>query len=163
MVSALLNGNKILACGNGTAAANSSQFVSNMVNRFETERPSLPAFSLNADLITTTAIANDQHPHEIYAKQIRALGQSGDILLIVTEEGANNNLLKAIEAAFTREMHIIVLSGLNDNTISDVLRSQDINLKVPADRPVRINEIHLLTLHMLCDLIDQTLFPQHGA
>ncbi len=163
MVSALLNGHKILACGNGAAAANSAQFVSNMINRFETERPSLPAFSLNADLITTTAIVNDQHPHEIYAKQIRALGQNGDILLVITEETANSNLLKAIEAAFTRDMHIIVLSGQNEKALSNVLRAQDIHLKVPADRPVRINEIHLLTLHMLCDLIDQTLFPQHGV
>ncbi len=163
MVSALLNGHKILACGNGASAANSAKFVSNMVNRFETERPSLPAFSLNADLITTTAIANDQYPDEIYAKQIRALGQNGDILLVVTEEGTNNNLLKAIEAAFTRDMRIVVLSGQNDLGISKTLRSQDINLKVPSERPARINEIHLLTLHILCDLIDQTLFPQHGV
>lgn len=163
MVSALLNGQKILACGNGAAGANAAQFVSNMINRFETERPSLPAFSLNADTITTTAIANDQQQHEIYAKQIRAFGQTGDILLIINQEKGNPNLLKAMEAALSREMTIVVLSGLESRLPMETLGAPHIEIQVPSERAIRVNELHLLILHTLCDLIDETLFPQHGV
>ncbi|MEL6114446.1 phosphoheptose isomerase [Photobacterium sp. SP02] len=161
MVQSLLNGNKILCCGNGGSASNAQHFASCLINRFETERPSLPAFSLTADTTTLTAVANDYHQDEIFSKQIRALGQPGDILLVFSTSGNSKNIIKAMEAALTRDMNIIAMTGKDGGVMAGLLGVQDVEIRIPSQRTARIQEGHLLTVHCLCDLIDQILFPQH--
>lgn len=156
----LLNGNKIMACGNGGAGALAQLFVSQMLNRFETERPALPALALTADALSLSAIARDSGFDEAYAKQIRALGQAGDILLVLADEGNARNLIKAAEAALSRDMTIIALTGSDGGEMAGLLGPSDVEIRVPSTRPSRILEVNLLTLHCLCDLIDRTLFPQ---
>lgn len=156
----LLNGNKIMACGNGGAGALAQLFVSQMLNRFETERPALPALALTADALSLSAIARDSSFDEAYAKQIRALGQAGDILLVLADEGNARNLIKAAEAALSRDMTIIALTGNDGGEMAGLLGPSDVEIRVPSTRPSRILEVNLLTLHCLCDLIDRTLFPQ---
>lgn len=161
MVSTLLNGNKILCCGNGGSSANAQQFASSLINRFETERPSLPALALTADNITLTAIANDYHYNEVFSKQVRAIGQSGDILLAISTSGNSHNIIKAMEAAVTRDMTIIALTGKDGGEMAGLLGEDDVEIRIPSQRTPRIHEVHMVTLHCLCDLIDQVLFPAH--
>lgn len=161
IVHALLNEKKILTCGNGIAAAQAQIFTACLVNRFEHERPSLPAFSLGTDLTTQTAIASDYSYNDIYAKQIRALGQAGDLLLLLTTSGNASNLLQAISAAHDKEMQVIALTGRDGGDTASLLDVNDIELRVPVAAKHRIHEIHLLTLFCLCDLIDQQLFGSH--
>ncbi len=161
MVVSLLNGNKILCCGNGGSASNAQQFVSCLLNRFETERPSLPALALTADSTTLTAVANDYHYNEIFAKQVRAFGQTGDILLVISTSGNSQDIIKAMEAAVSRDMTIIALTGKDGGIMAGLLGESDVEIRIPSQRVARIQEVHLVTLHCLCDLIDQVLFPQH--
>jgi DnaA initiator-associating protein len=161
MVQSLLNGNKILCCGNGGSAANAQHFTSCLINRFEIERPSLPALSLTADTTTLTAVANDYHHDEVFSKQVRALGQAGDILFVLSTSGNSKNIIKAMEAALTRDMTIIALTGKDGGEMAGLFGVQDVEIRIPSQRTARIQEGHLLTLHCLCDLIDQVLFPQH--
>ncbi|ELA9865817.1 phosphoheptose isomerase [Vibrio parahaemolyticus] len=161
MVSSLLNGNKILCCGNGGSASNAQQFVSCLLNRFETERPSLPAMALTADNTTLTAVANDYHYQEIFSKQVRAFGQPGDILLALSTSGNSKNIIKAMEAAVTRDMTIIALTGKDGGEMAGLLGENDVEIRIPSHRTARIHEVHMVTLHCLCDLIDQVLFPAH--
>ncbi len=161
MVQSLLNGNKILSCGNGGSAANAQQLASCLINGFEIERPSLPALALTADTTILTAIANDYHHDEIFSKQVRALGQAGDILLVLSTSGNSKNIIKAMEAALTRDMTIIALTGKDGGEMAGLLGVQDVEIRIPSQRTVRIQEGHLLTIHCLCDLIDQVLFPHH--
>lgn len=161
MVASLLNGNKILCCGNGGSASNAQQFVSCLLNRFETERPSLPALALTADSTTLTAVANDYHYNEIFAKQVRAFGQTGDILLVISTSGNSQDIIKAMEAAVSRDMTIIALTGKDGGIMAGLLGESDVEIRIPSQRVARIQEVHLVTLHCLCDLIDQVLFPQH--
>ncbi|PWI34675.1 phosphoheptose isomerase [Vibrio albus] len=161
MVSSLLNGNKILCCGNGGSAANAQQFVSCLLNHFETERPSLPAMALTADNTTLTAVANDYDYDQIFSKQVRALGQTGDILLALSTSGNSKNIIKAMEAAVTRDMTIIALTGKDGGEMAGLLGENDVEIRIPSQRTARIHEIHMVTLHCLCDLIDQVLFPSH--
>ncbi|GAM62654.1 phosphoheptose isomerase [Vibrio ishigakensis] len=161
MVSTLLNGNKILCCGNGGSNANSQQFVSCLLNRFETERPSLPAMTLTSDIATLTAVANDYHYQEVFSKQVRAIGQKGDILLAISTSGNSKNIIKAMEAAVTRDMTIIALTGGDGGEMAGLLGEHDVEIRIPSSRTPRIHEVHMLTLHCLCDLIDQVLFPSH--
>lgn len=162
MVSTLLNGNKILSCGNGGSASNAQQFASCLLNRFETERPSLPAMALTADTSTLTAIANDYNYDEIFSKQVRALGQPGDILLAISTSGNSQDILKAMEAAVSRDMTIIALTGMDGGVMAGLLGESDVEIRIPSHRVARIQEVHLLTLHCICDLVDQVLFPQHS-
>ncbi|CED70480.1 phosphoheptose isomerase [Aliivibrio wodanis] len=162
MVATLLNGNKILCCGNGGSASNAQQFASCLLNRFETERPSLPAMALTADTATLTAIANDYNYNEIFSKQVRALGQPGDILLAISTSGNSQDILKAMEAAVSRDMTIIALTGMDGGIIAGLLGESDVEIRIPSHRVARIQEVHLLTLHCICDLVDQVLFPQHS-
>ena len=162
MVSTLLNGNKILSCGNGGSASNAQQFASCLLNRFETERPSLPAMALTADTSTPTAIANDYNYDEIFSKQVRALGQPGDILLAISTSGNSQDILKAMEAAVSRDMTIIALTGMDGGVMAGLLGESDVEIRIPSHRVARIQEVHLLTLHCICDLVDQVLFPQHS-
>ncbi|KXI23261.1 phosphoheptose isomerase [Photobacterium sanguinicancri] len=161
MVQSLLNGNKILCCGNGGSAANAQHFASCMINRFETERPSLPALALTADTTTLTAVANDYHHDEVFSKQVRALGQKGDILFVLSTSGNSKNIIKSMEAALTRDMTIIALTGKDGGEMAGLLGIQDVEIRIPSMRTCRIQEGHLLTVHCLCDLIDKVLFPHH--
>ncbi len=159
IVATLLKGNKILCCGNGGSNAIGQQFVSSLLNRFETERPSLPAMTLTQDPTTLTALANDCDYEEVFSKQVRAFGQSGDILLAISTSGNSRNVLKAMQAAVTRDMTIIALTGKDGGEMAGLLGEHDVEIRIPSQRTARIHEVQLVTLHCLCDLIDQVLFP----
>ncbi|MGP1947063.1 MAG: SIS domain-containing protein [Arsenophonus sp. NC-PG7-MAG3] len=159
IVHALLNGNKILCCGSGGSSVIAQRFASNMINQFEAERPSLPALSLNTDNAIITSIANSQKPEEVYAKQIRALGQSGDVLLAIATKGDSHVMIKAIEASLTRDMTIVALTGHDGGKLAGLLGTQDVEIRIPSQRSIRIQEVHLLTVNCLSDLIDNILFP----
>lgn len=158
MAQALLNSRKILCCGNGGSAGDSQHFSSELLNRFERERPSLPAIALTTDTSTITSIANDYDYKEIFSKQIRALGQDGDILLAISTSGNSWNVVKAIEAAHEKNMLVIALTGKNGGHMADELQDQDIELRVPAEVTARIQEAHGFIIHCLCDIIDRELF-----
>lgn len=160
MVHGLLAGNKILACGNGGSAGHAQHFCSQLLNRFETERPSLPAISLVAGSATITSIAIDSQYDEVFSKQIRALGNNGDILLAISPSGNSTNVIKAIESAVSRDIPIIALTGNDGGDIAGLLGEGDVEIRVPSARTARINEVHLIVLHCLCEIIDTTLFPQ---
>jgi D-sedoheptulose 7-phosphate isomerase len=161
IVKCLLDGNKILSCGNGGSACDALHFSSEMLNRFKHERPSLPAIALTADVATLTSIANDNSYHEVFAKQIRALGQDNDILLAISTSGNSMNILNAIKAAHDRNMNVIALSGYDGGKMAGVLRESDIEIRVPAFDTARIQETHLLVIHCMCDIVDYQLFG-HG-
>lgn len=160
MVQALLNGNKILSCGNGGSAGDAQHFSAELLNRYETERPSLPAIALTTDTSTLTSIANDYHYDEVFSKQLRALGNAGDVLLAISTSGNSSNVIKAIEAAVARDMPIIALTGKDGGDIAGLLGENDVEIRVPSARTARIQEVHLVVIHCLCDIIDSTLFPQ---
>ncbi|MFM2486730.1 SIS domain-containing protein [Celerinatantimonas yamalensis] len=159
----LLNGNKILTCGNGIAASLAHLLTCQLVNRFEAERPSLPALSLSSDLPLLSAIADDGAVDNIYAKQIRALGQAGDVLVAISDNGNARNLTKALEAAVNRDMTIIALTGKDGGEMAGLLSQQDVEIRVPSDQSIRIFEVHHLTLNSLCDLVDHLLFPRQDS
>ena len=158
LVQALLNDNKILCCANGSSISASQQFASHLLNQFRQERPSLPAISLSNDSTTITSIAAHGSFNEIYSRQIRALGHKGDILLAVSSTGNESNLVHAIKASKDREMGLVILSGANGGDMASLLAPEDIELRVPAINPSRIQEMHLLIAHCLCELIDYQLF-----
>ena len=158
LVECLLNGNKLLICGNGPSAALAQLFTNNLINRFERERPSLPAITLGCDLTNVTSIAYESSFNEIFAKEIRALGNTGDVLVILSSSGNPSNLLQAIQAAHERGMRVVTLSGRDGGNLSALLDNEDKELLVPIDSRSRIHEIHLLILFCLCDLIDEQLF-----
>jgi DnaA initiator-associating protein len=160
IVQGLLAGNKILACGNSGSNALAQHFCSQLLNRFEAERPSLPAISLSADSSTMTSIANDGHYDEIFSKQIRALGHNGDVLLAISTSGNSRNVIKAVESAVSRDIPIIALTGHDGGDIAGLLGENDVEIRVPSAREARINEVHLIVLHCLCEIIDTMLFPQ---
>lgn len=160
IVQSLLNNGKVLTCGNGGSAGDAQHFSSEMLNRFERERPSLPAIALSTDTSTLTSIANDYSFNEVFSKQIRALGQAGDILLAYTTSGNSGNIVEAIRAAHDREMTIIAVTGKDGGQLSSLslLNEHDIELRVPSNSTARIQEVHLVITHCLCDLIDFQLF-----
>lgn len=160
IVQSLLNGNKILSCGNGASSANAQHFSAILINQFENERPSLPSIALSADNVMLTAIASDNQHDEIYAKQVRALGMAGDVLLAISTQGNNRDIVKAVEAAVTRDMKIIALTGFDGGEIAGLLGPNDIEIRIPSHRNARIQEMHMLTVNCLCELVDNTLFPQ---
>lgn len=158
MFSALSNGNKILVCGNGGSAADAQHFAAELVGRFERERFPLPAISLSTDTSILTAVANDYSYREIFSKQVQALGQAGDILLAISTSGNSANVMAAIEAALEREMRVVALTGKGGGAIGKMLTDADVHICVPADRTARIQEVHLVTIHCICDGIDVALF-----
>lgn len=158
MFLALSNGNKILACGNGGSAADCQHFAAELIGRFERERLPLPAIALTTDTSIMTAIANDYQFNDVYAKQVQALGQAGDILLAISTSGNSANVINAIEAALERDMRVIALTGKTGGKIAELLTEADVHICVPHDRTARIQEVHLLTIHCLCDGIDTALF-----
>lgn len=154
IVARLLQGGKVLSCGNGGSAGDAQHFSSEMLNRFERERPGLPALALTTDTSTLTSIANDYHYDEIFAKQVRALGHPGDILLAISTSGQSPNVLAAVDAAHEKDMDVVALTGRDGGELAQRLRSDDIEVRVPANSTARIQEVHLLAIHCLCDLID---------
>lgn len=158
IVEALVNDKKVLACGNGGSAGDAQHFSSEMLNRFERERPALPAIALTTDTSTLTSIANDYHFDEVFAKQIRALGQPGDVLLVYSTSGNSANILKAVHVAHEKGMPVIALTGKDGGALAATLNETDIEIRVPSDSTARVQEVHLLISHCLCDLIDHQLF-----
>jgi len=154
----LLAERKILSCGNGGSAGDAQHFSSEMLNRFERERPGLPAMALTTDTSTLTSIANDYSYEEVFAKQVRALGQNGDVLLAISTSGNSANVVQAITAAHERGMHVVALTGKDGGAMAQQMRDGDVEIRVPSDSTARTQEVHLLTIHCLCDLIDRQLF-----
>lgn len=158
IVQALLEGHKILSCGNGGSACDALHFSSEMLNRFKEERPGLPAIALTADMPTITAIANDYHFSDIFAKQVRAIGHAGDVLLAITTSGNSINIINAVKAAHDKDMVVVALTGNDGGKLVDFLQAKDIEIRVPAQETARIQETHLLIIHCICDIIDFRLF-----
>lgn len=157
MTAGVLAGNKILSCGNGGSAADAQHFSSELLNRFERERQPLPAIALTTDSSAITSIANDYDYNLIFAKQIRALGQAEDVLLAITTSGSSANIIEAIHAAHDRGMRIVALTGRDGGETGALIQKNDIEIRVPGTSTARIQEVHLLVLHCLCELIDHQL------
>ena len=160
MVAALMNGGKILACGNGGSAGDAQHFAAELVGRFERERPGLAAIALTTDSSILTAVANDYDFSQVFVKQVQALGQPGDVLLAISTSGNSANVLAAIETAHAREMQVVALTGKDGGKMAKLLRQGDIEIRVPAERTARIQEVHLLAIHCLCDGIDCSLLGE---
>ena len=154
MAACLKNDGKILACGNGGSAGDAQHFSAELLNRFEMERPPLAAVALTTDSSTLTAIANDYSYEEVFSKQVVGLGRPGDVLLAISTSGNSPNVLKAMLAAHERSMTVVALTGKSGGKMSGMLRDKDINLCVPSDSTARIQEVHLICLHCICDAID---------
>jgi D-sedoheptulose 7-phosphate isomerase len=158
MVDSLRNGGKILSCGNGGSAGDAQHFSAELLNRFEIERPGLPAIALTTDSSTITAIANDYAYQDIFSKQVQALGGAADLLLAISTSGNSPNVVRAVDAAHEREMKVVALTGRDGGAILGALETTDVEIRVPAERTARIQEVHLLVIHTLCDFIDSALF-----
>jgi len=154
MVGSLLNNGKILSCGNGGSAADAQHLAAELVGRFEVERHELAAIALSTDTSVISAIANDYGYKAVFAKQVRALGQPGDILVAISTSGNSPNVIEAINAAHENDLRVVALTGKGGGAIGEILRDSDVHLCVPAERTARIQETHLLIIHCLCDGID---------
>ena len=152
---ALQHGAKVLSCGNGGSAGDAQHFSSEMLNRFEMERPGLAAVALTTDSSTLTSIANDYDYSQVFSRQVLALGNAGDFLLAISTSGNSENVIRAAEAAHARDMHVVALTGRDGGNIRALLQGGDIEICVPSDSTARTQEVHLLVIHCLCDLIDQ--------
>ena len=157
MVTCLMNDGKILACGNGGSAADAQHFAAELLNRFEIERPGLAAIALTTDSSVLTSIANDYDFSLVFSRQVRGLGMAGDVLLAISTSGNSINVVEAIHAAHERDMRVIALTGREGGTMGEILEAEDIHICVNVERTARIQEVHLLTLHCLCDAIDHLL------
>lgn len=154
----LRGGGKVLSCGNGGSAADAQHFSAELLNRFEMERPGLPAIALTTDSSTLTSIANDYAWEQVFAKQVLALGHAGDVLLAISTSGNSANVNEAVTAAHQRRMSVVALSGKSGGKMAGLLGEHDVEIRVPAERTARVQEVHLVVIHCLCDLIDQALF-----
>ncbi|ARP84967.1 phosphoheptose isomerase [Bordetella genomosp. 9] len=154
---ALANNAKILACGNGGSAADAQHFVAELVGRFERERLPLAAVALNTDTAILTAVGNDYGYDEVFERQVNALGQPGDALLAISTSGNSPNVVRAVQAAQARDMHVIALTGKGGGVIGELMTPHDVHLCVPSDRTMRVQEAHIVLLHALCDGIDALL------
>jgi len=157
MVACLMSDGKILACGNGGSAADSQHFAAELINRFEVERPGLPCVALTTDSSVLTSIANDYDYVQIFSKQVRALGMDGDVLLAISTSGNSPNVMEAIQAAHERNMPVVALTGKDGGKMAAMLKPTDFHICVPARSTARIQEVHLLALHCLCDAIDHLI------
>jgi D-sedoheptulose 7-phosphate isomerase len=162
LFTALSNGNKILACGNGGSAADCQHFAAELVGRFERERLPLPAIALTTDTSILTAVGNDYSFKDIFTKQVQAFGQPGDVLLALSTSGNSANVVAAVEAALERDMRVVALTGKGGGAMTRMLTDMDVHICVPHDRTARIQEVHLLTIHCLCDGIDVALFGEEA-
>ena len=160
MVHSLAAGGKVMACGNGGSAADSQHFAAELLNRFEKERPPLAAIALTTDTSTLTSIANDYRYEDVFAKQVRALGKPGDVLLAISTSGNSPNVIEAIRAAQAHGIAVAALTGKQGGAIAALLGPHDIHLCVPAERTARIQEVHLLAIHCLCDAIDALILGE---
>jgi D-sedoheptulose 7-phosphate isomerase len=158
MTEALRSGGKVLACGNGGSAADAQHFAAELVNRFEIERPPLAAVALTTDSSTLTSIANDYSYEQVFAKQVRALGRKGDVLLAISTSGNSASVLEAARCAHDAGLRVVALTGNRGGKMASLLDAGDVHLCVPHGRTARIQEVHLLVLHCLCDGIDELLF-----
>ena len=149
---------KILSCGNGGSAGDAQHFSAELLNRFERERPGLSAIALSTDTSTLTSIANDYAYEQVFSKQVTALGRPGDALLAISTSGNSPNVVAAIHAAHERNLRVVALTGRNGGHIAGALRAGDVEIRVPAERTARIQEVHLVVIHCLCDGIDRTLY-----
>lgn len=163
MVRCLLDNGKILACGNGGSAADAQHFSAELLNRFERERPGLAALALTTDTSTLTSIANDYDYDQVFSKQVLALGQPGDVLFAISTSGNSPNVIAALHAAHERDMRVVALTGKSGGEMAQVLGSDDVHICVPHNRTARIQEVHLLTLHCLCDGIDCSLLGMENT
>lgn len=153
-------GGKILSCGNGGSAGDAQHFSSEMLNRYERDRHGLPAIALTTDSSTLTSIANDLEYEQVFSRQIQALGQAQDVLLAISTSGQSPSIVAAVQAAHEQEMRVIALSGRNGGAMATELHPDDIELRVPGNVTARIQEVHLLVIHCLCDLVDRQLFGE---
>jgi D-sedoheptulose 7-phosphate isomerase len=163
MFNALSNGNKVLACGNGGSAGDAQHFAAELVGRFERERFPLPAISLTTDTSIITAVANDYSFNEIFSKQVQAFGQAGDVLLAISTSGNSANVVAAVEAALEREMRVVALTGKDGGKLAQMLTDADVHINVPHARTARIQEVHLVAIHSICDGLDVALFGEEDA
>ena len=157
LVTCLMNDGKILACGNGGSAADAQHFAAELINRFEIERPALAAIALTTDSSVLTSIANDYDYNQIFSRQVRGLGMANDVLIAISTSGNSINVVEAIHAAHERDMRVIAITGREGGSMAELLTENDFHLCVRADSTARIQEVHLLILHCLCDGIDQLL------
>jgi D-sedoheptulose 7-phosphate isomerase len=160
MVRSLMSNGKIMACGNGGSAADAQHFVAELIGRFERERPELGALALSTNSSVLSAIANDYAWEQVFAKQVRALGQPGDVLLVMSTSGNSPNILAAIEAAHERELRVVALTGNGGGQVAGMLHDEDVHVCVPHDRTARIQEVHILAIHCICDGIDCLLMGE---
>ncbi len=160
LVDTLRRGGKVLACGNGGSAGDAQHFSSELINRFERERPGLPAIALTTDSSTLTSIANDYSYTQVFARQIHALGHPGDGLLAISTSGNSANVNAAVAAAQDRGLRVIALTGRDGGALAGLLQPDDVEIRVPADSTARVQEVHLLVIHALCDLIERRLFSE---
>ncbi len=161
IVKALLTGGKILSCGNAGSAGDAQRFSSNMLNHYERARPSLPAIALTTDTATITAISDDSDYSQIFSKQVKALGQPGDILLAFSTDGNSKNIIVAMKTALAKDMFIITCTGNDGGEMAGLIGENDVEIRVPSNSAARIQEVHLVVIHSLCDLIDNQLFGEN--
>ena len=158
ITASLLDNGKVLVCGGSGSSGDARRFAAQLVNGFELERPSLAAFALSADASTLAPSPSAPNPQSPFSRQILALGQAGDILLAISTSGNSANVLAAVEAALEREMRVVALTGKDGGAIGKILTDADVHICVPAERTARIQEVHLTTIHCICDGIDVALF-----
>ena len=158
LANCLQKGGKILLCGNGGSAADAQHFAAELINRFEIERPSLPALALTTDCSVITSIGNDYSYSKIFSKQIDALGDEKDVLVVLTTSGSSANILEAVRSAKNKKMEVLVLSGKDGGNLKELLEEGALELRVPADSTARIQEVHILILHCLCYLVEKRIF-----
>jgi phosphoheptose isomerase len=159
LAACLRGGNKVLVCGNGGSAADAQHFTAELLGRYQRERAGLPALALHADTSTLTAVANDYGYEQVFARQVAALGRAGDALVAISTSGQSPGILGAVEAAQRAGLAVVALSGRDGGALAGLLRSSDVEIRVPATVTARIQEVHILTLHCLCELIDGELAP----
>lgn len=160
LMQAMLRGNKIMCCGNGGSAADAQHFSSEMLNRFEMERPGLPAIALTTDTSTITSVANDYAYEEIFTRQIKALAHQGDVLLAISTSGNSKNIVHAVKAAHDRGVQVVAMSGRDGGAVAKQLQPGDVEIRVDAESTARIQEVHILVIHCLCDIIDNQILKQ---
>jgi D-sedoheptulose 7-phosphate isomerase len=159
MAESLKHEGKVMSCGNGGSAADSQHFSAELLNRYERERPGIAGIALTTDTSTLTSISNDYEYNEIFSKQVRALGRKGDVLLAISTSGNSPNVMRAIDAAHEKGIKVVALTGKDGGKMAAQLKDDDVEIRVPAKVTARIQEVHLLALHCICDLIDEQLFP----
>lgn len=161
LIGAITSGAKVLVCGNGAGAGIGQHLAAQLVGRFERERPGLAALCLAADATMLTALGRDDGFEQLFAKQVLALGHPGDVLVVMSEDGRQPNLLAAVEAAHDKEMSVIALTGRAGGAMASALHDTDMHICVPHDRPARVHELHLLVVHCLCEAVDLQLLGDH--